>query len=299
MQKNKDAQKMVFTSRYYVAFTPPSIHPLDAPQIPSIFNLGLFYQYLRVIGRAVSTPAFALTHEACFSAICAHFFDPFHALAVQLIIIAHHLAVVLYDIMTDPQHHDAPAVDGSASWLEFAVLMVVGLSFQFVVGFMYGTQMERMRRSDAQLRARALALHASTERLMRNFLPAAVLNAVNRRSAGGGGSDADIVAWSFDPACVLQSDIVGFTALGSRISPEDLCGCGLAFPSRSFHLFLHVSRLILFIIIALSYFLSPGFCTTSSLNSTPSPCGSACTRSKPSGAPSRILYAHVSFCVRK
>ena len=39
------------------------------------------------------------------------------------------------------------------------------------------------------------------------------------------GDASEIVAWKFDPACVLQSDIVGFTALGSRISAEELCRC--------------------------------------------------------------------------
>ena len=87
---------------------------------------------------------------------------------------------------------------------------------------MYGDQMERLRRGDAELRARALALHTSTVRIVRNFLPAAVLRAVSERAVDG--TNADIVAWSFDPACLLQSDIVAFTALGSRISPEDLCG---------------------------------------------------------------------------
>ena len=53
---------------------------------------------------------------------------------------------------------------------------------------------------------------------------------VQDRAAGGttrglaNGEEFDMVAWAFDPACVLQSDIVGFTALGSRISPQALCG---------------------------------------------------------------------------
>ena len=41
----------------------------------------------------------------------------------------------------------------------------------------------------------------------------------------GLGDGAEVAAWKFDCACVLQSDIVGFTSLGSRISPEQLCGC--------------------------------------------------------------------------
>ena len=102
--------------------------------------------------------------------------------------------------------------------------MFFGAVFLVLVGFTYGVSMERMRRSDSQLRARALALRSATEGLVHNFLPAPVVTAVNKQSADG---VVDIVAWSFDPACLLQSDIVGFTALGSRTTPEDLCGCGL------------------------------------------------------------------------
>ena len=40
-----------------------------------------------------------------------------------------------------------------------------------------------------------------------------------------GSFENDIVAWEFSPAVVLQSDIVGFTALGSKISAQELCGC--------------------------------------------------------------------------
>ena len=183
----------------------------------------------------MSTPALALTYEILFASTCAHFLDPLHALATQLLIFVHWVALVAYEGMHDEWHRDAPVRVGSASWLEVSALATFGLMFLTSVGYVYGVQMERMRRSDTQLRARALALHVSTERIVRNFLPAAVLNAVNKREVDG--VNMDIVAWSFDPACLLQSDIVGFTALGSRISPEDLCGCDLTFPFRPFHLF--------------------------------------------------------------
>ena len=39
----------------------------------------------------------------------------------------------------------------------------------------------------------------------------------------GLGDGAEVAAWKFDCACVLQSDIVGFTALGSRVTPLQLC----------------------------------------------------------------------------
>ena len=33
----------------------------------------------------------------------------------------------------------------------------------------------------------------------------------------------EVMAWDFDCVCVLQSDIVGFTSLGSRVTPLLLC----------------------------------------------------------------------------
>ena len=33
----------------------------------------------------------------------------------------------------------------------------------------------------------------------------------------------EVMAWDFDCVCVLQSDIVGFTSLGSRVTPLQLC----------------------------------------------------------------------------
>ena len=34
---------------------------------------------------------------------------------------------------------------------------------------------------------------------------------------------ASAIAWDFDCVCVLQSDIVGFTPLGTRVTPLQLC----------------------------------------------------------------------------
>ena len=208
--------------------------PPSSPQVPTFVNLHLFNQYMRILRRTISNPGLAISYEASFAATCAHVLDPPHALALQFLIFLQGTAFLIYDGLTDPQHHEAPVVAGSGTWLEAALICFFGIAFLLLVGFIYGMSQETMLRSDHQLRARALALHAATERIVRNFLPAPVVDAVNKQSADG---VADIVAWSFNPACLLQSDIVGFTALGSRISPEDLCGCGLPFHSRYIYLF--------------------------------------------------------------
>ena len=179
-----------------------------------MLNFALFSQYLRIINRTTSTVMIAVTYEACFAAICVHVLGPLHSLALQAVFYCQCVANLAYDGMTNPQHKDAPTVSGSATWLEIGALITFGAFFLVCVGFVYGVQMERMRRCDVLLRASAERLHASTEKLVHNFLPAAVLKAVNERSADG--VRMDVVAWSFDPACLLQSDIVGFTALVRR-----------------------------------------------------------------------------------
>ena len=59
-----------------------------------------------------------------------------------------------------------------------------------------------------QVFARATLQRDVTLSLGASFLPPVVLKCISERSAGGGAA-SDIVAWKFDPACVLQSDIVG------------------------------------------------------------------------------------------
>ena len=189
--------------------------------VPSLFNMVIFFEWTRIIRRTVSVPAVALSFEAAFSASCANVLDPLHTLALQVLIFGIIFAAMVYDGMTDPQHHNAPTVSGTATWLEVAVNMLVGFIFITLSCYVYNVNQDQMHRNDVRLQQRTLALRTATEDIVCNFLPAPVVSSMNKQSADG---VVDIIAWSFDPACMLQSDIVGFTALGSRISPEELCG---------------------------------------------------------------------------
>jgi len=90
---------------------------------------------------------------------------------------------------------------------------------------------EGKRKEDFFAHTQSKLLRNVARDLVTNFLPAPVFKAVQERiahadqahSTGDSLDDSDIVAWTYDPACVLQSDIVGFTALGSRVSPHELC----------------------------------------------------------------------------
>ena len=73
----------------------------------------------------------------------------------------------------------------------------------------------------SQVRARAKLQRDVTMSLASNIMPPVVLKHVLQHAAIGDGSE--VAAWKFDAACILQSDIVGFTSLGSRVSPEELC----------------------------------------------------------------------------
>ena len=72
--------------------------------------------------------------------------------------------------------------------------------------------------ADVRVHARAQLQRNEAMRIVSNFLPERVLQAM-AASAG----DRDVIAWDFDCVCVLQSDIVGFTSLGSRVTPLELC----------------------------------------------------------------------------
>ena len=138
-------------------------------------------------------------------------------------------AFTLYDAVAFPEH-------GSADYLAQIVALLIILSIKFCFSFatLYNLT-EQSRRGDLQILARASILRDMSHAFTVNLLPLPVLQAIQERaslpSVSTASSDSniggDIVAWQFDPAFVLQSDIVGFTALGSRIPPQALCGCAI------------------------------------------------------------------------
>ena len=194
---------------------------LSWPFVQKLEMLGPFLHsavlshWSRLIGRSGSVPAWAFVfltglRNSISSSLC----DPLHVLVLRLLILAHHCAVFAYSVMTTPGA-------GPHSWVEQA-LVAAQLAMMFVVSHVgAGRRGEAVRLRDLQVHAQATLQRDVTLALVTNFVPPAVLRHVRERASAGDASD--IIAWKFDPGCVLQSDIVGFTSLGAHITPEQLC----------------------------------------------------------------------------
>ena len=156
-----------------------------------------------------------------------------HVLASTALIFAHHCAIVGYEAMVTPGWSSENHSDG-LRWVD-TVLLIWELALIFSTSTLVARPYSDAReREDFAAHTRAKLLRNVAHDLVVNFLPAPVMKAVQDRAAhpastdGSPGGDSELVAWAYDPACVLQSDIVGFTALGSRVSPQELCRWGSA-----------------------------------------------------------------------
>ena len=153
---------------------------------------------------------------------------PGHAAAATVAIYAQHYLCTSYDAAT---------TNHLISRIDTIFVSVVSIAY-FIIAFFVNRFHERKRRSDLQVLSRAKLLHDVSVSIMGNFLPPLILQAVQERTRTyrvnkskrdkskprSHISHDDTLAWEFDDVCVLQSDLVGFTALGSRISPQALCG---------------------------------------------------------------------------
>ena len=156
---------------------------------------------------------------------------PAHVLASTSLVVAHHCALVAYEAMVTPGWSSANHSD-DLRWVGTVLVVYEIALISIPANVMNRPYADAKQREDFFAHTRAKLLRNVAHDLVVNFLPAPVMRAVQERAAraapkdspGDLLDDSEIVAWAYDPACVLQSDIVGFTALGSRISPEALCG---------------------------------------------------------------------------
>ena len=51
--------------------------------------------------------------------------------ALMVMIFGQGIGFIVYDWMTNPQHHDTPAVSGSATWIELAFIVRFFFFFSF------------------------------------------------------------------------------------------------------------------------------------------------------------------------
>ena len=166
---------------------------------------------------------------------------PVHVVVSTSLIFAHHCALVAYEALASPGWSSVNGHD-DLRWLDtvlvvYEITLIFSASVVFVIPFA-----DARRRQDFFAHTRAKLLHNVAHDLVVNFLPPPVMKAVQERvahaapkdSPGDTLEDSEIVARAYDPACVLQSDIVGFTALGSRVSPQELCRWGSASTNGKF-----------------------------------------------------------------
>ena len=194
--------------------------------LPSMLHAAILSQWAYRIKRLTSTPVWAMLYFIAYSAHGSQLQGRL-AIVSTVVIFGHQCALIGFDAMTDPIWF-SPGLGGALRWVDTVfVMVVIALDFWFIWAIALPS-IESKRFEDFRVHARAKLLHDVAHGLVSNFLPAPVLKAVQERSAkaSGEGKESEIVAWAFDPACVLQSDICSFTALGSRITPNELCGCG-------------------------------------------------------------------------
>ena len=195
--------------------------------LPTLLHTSLLSQWAYRIDRLTSTPVWALLYFIAYIAHSTHV-QIRYVMVATFFIFGHQCALVAYGAMTLP-NWSSPQNGGNLRWVNTVFVMGgITLNFLFIWAFAMPV-VESKRFEDFRVHSRAKLLHDVAHGLVSNFLPAPVLKAVQDRAgntSGGGKNDSEIVAWAYDPACVLQSDICGFTALGSRITPNELCGCG-------------------------------------------------------------------------
>ena len=207
----------------------PVMQKLEA--LPVVLHAVILSQWSFCIGRLESTPAFATLSSIAFITQ-ASLLQPGHVAVVIFAIFAHHYALIIYEEITLQSSRSSGQPGAELRWLNaLQVLVVVIIAFGYASAGAVPV-IEGKRREDFYVHTRAKLLRNVAHDLVVNFLPAPVMKAVQERashaaapsdSPDGVLDDSEIVAWAYDPACVLQSDIVGFTALGSRISPQALC----------------------------------------------------------------------------
>ena len=184
--------------------------------LPPLINAAVLTHWTRHMGRLLSIPVWTQLVTIAHTIVTAHIVFPSFYIFCTVVIFAHQCAVVAYTFL-----RGGPGGDG-LHWLD-CVLVMYAVVLRFATAFFSSAkEIEQRRLGDLKIHTQAKQLHALERDLLVNFLPPPVLQAVQDRALL---KDFDILAWAFHPACCLQSDIVGFTALGSRISAHQLCRC--------------------------------------------------------------------------
>ena len=117
-------------------------------------------------------------------------------------------------------------VHGALLWENLVIIPVLSALLQ-AQAYLASWVHEQQTRRDHVLQTISKHRRNISQYLISNMLPAEVIAEIRRSkrtSIDVRRGDTQLLAWSFPTVLLLQSDIVGFTKLGSRISAEELCG---------------------------------------------------------------------------
>ena len=141
--------------------------------LPTLLNAAILTHWTRLIGRHLATPVWALLYEMGFAASILHVLDPLHAFVLQIIIVAHHCAVLAWEVVRDSDGDSlTPAHADILVWFDSVYTVALEIfTVDIVVLFIGATQIEWMRREDWKVKGRAMLRRNVLAQLVSNFFP--------------------------------------------------------------------------------------------------------------------------------
>ena len=190
----------------------PAVQALEV--LPVLLHAAILTHWARLLGCLSTTPVWSMLYTQATGVYYTHVvnFRSFVA-GTTILTFGHQAVFALYEAIADKD-----GVDDGPAHLSQVVALLVALFIKFLFSFvrLFNVTVQS-RRGDLQVLAQASLLRDVSHAFTVNLLPLPVLQAVQERAAlpaGSAGSPdqkagdaADIVAWEFEPAFVLQSDI--------------------------------------------------------------------------------------------
>ena len=173
--------------------------------VPVLIHAVIISQWARILGVTASTYVWIILVVLGHATYYTNIMEPTFSAVTTLLIFTHQCACMSFAM---------------AKWDVEAMFSFVCVLFYFITSYFINVFVhERTRRVDMLVIHRIKHLKYISHSLLLNFLPVGVLQSIQDNEL----SPHHILAWEFESSFVLQSDIVGFTALASKITPIELC----------------------------------------------------------------------------